>query len=164
MADQTVKNQWSDFAPVVNVAFQPFYNYQTTITLPQAGWQATAALTWPIFDGGLRYGQQAERVLLANEAHINEDAANRQAMSDVRAALASLEHADAALLSARNAAKLAHEALDLVNVSYRAGASTNIEVIDAEKAALDADTQAAIAEDTARQARLDLLGATGKFP
>ena len=164
IADKTVSNQWSDFTPVVSVAFQPFYQNPPTITLPQTGWQATAALTWPIFDGGLRYGQQAERVLLANEAHVSEDAANRQAMSDVRAAIASLEHADASLIEQRNSAKLAHEALDLVNISYRAGASTNIEVIDAEKAALDADTQAAVNEDIARQARLDLLGATGKFP
>ena len=38
------------------------------------------------------------------------------------------------------------------------------EVIDAERQARDAETQAAIAEDTARQARLDLLAASGRFP
>ena len=45
-----------------------------------------------------------------------------------------------------------------------AGANTNIEVIDAERTALDANTNAAVAEDAARQARFDLLAASGRFP
>jgi len=49
-------------------------------------------------------------------------------------------------------------------VAYRAGTSTDIEVIDAERTARDADTSAAVAEDGSRQARLDLLAATGKIP
>ena len=61
-------------------------------------------------------------------------------------------------------AKLAREALDLANRAYRAGATSNIEVIDAERRARDADTAAVIAEDNVRQARLDLLAAAGQFP
>ena len=72
--------------------------------------------------------------------------------------------ADAALEAARAAASLAGQALDLATLAYRAGATTNIEVIDAERRARDADTAVAIAEDNARQARLDLLAASGKFP
>jgi hypothetical protein len=37
-------------------------------------------------------------------------------------------------------------------------------VIDAERRARDPETQEAVAEDAAREARLDLLAATGKFP
>jgi outer membrane protein TolC len=40
----------------------------------------------------------------------------------------------------------------------------HLEVIDAERQARDAETQAAIAEDAAREARLDLLAAAGRFP
>jgi outer membrane protein TolC len=59
---------------------------------------------------------------------------------------------------------LAHEALDLASQAYRAGATSNLEVIDAERRARDADTAAVIADDNARQARLDLLAAAGQFP
>jgi outer membrane protein TolC len=52
----------------------------------------------------------------------------------------------------------------LSQVAYRGGAFTDIEVIDAERTARDADTAVAVAEDGARQARLDLLAATGRFP
>jgi outer membrane protein TolC len=75
-----------------------------------------------------------------------------------------MRRADQALVSAQNAAKLAKEALDLANLSYRAGATTNIEVLDAERRSLDAETAAVIAEDAARQARLELLAASGRFP
>ena len=163
-ADDVVSHHWADFVPTLAVTFEPFYQTQSLAQPTSAGWQATAALVWPIYDGGLRYGLQKERKLLADEAHLAEDAALRQAHSDVRAALAEVAHADAGLIAARQAAKLAHEALDLTNIAYHAGASTNIEVIDAERVALDADTQAAVAEDQARQARLDLLAATGRFP
>ena len=87
-----------------------------------------------------------------------------QARSEVRAAFESLTRADAGLASATTAAKLAAEALKLANVAYQAGATTNIEVIDAERRARDAETSAVIAEDGARQARLDLLAASGRFP
>jgi outer membrane protein TolC len=54
--------------------------------------------------------------------------------------------------------------LSIVNISFRAGASTNIEVIDAARSADDADTGVVVAEDILRRARLDLLVALGRFP
>ena len=52
----------------------------------------------------------------------------------------------------------------ITDVAFRAGATTNLEVIDAQRRARDAETAAAIAEDRERQARLDLLVALGLFP
>ncbi|MFZ5440233.1 MAG: TolC family protein [Myxococcota bacterium] len=75
-----------------------------------------------------------------------------------------MTHADAALESARAAASQAREALELANVAWKAGATTNLEVIDAERRARDAQVSQALAEDAARQARLDLLAAGGRFP
>ena len=49
-------------------------------------------------------------------------------------------------------------------MSFKAGASTNLEVIDAERAARDADTAVAVVEDRLRRAKLDLLAALGRFP
>jgi outer membrane protein TolC len=88
----------------------------------------------------------------------------RQASSDVRVAFQEVKTADAALEAARKAQASADHALELANTAYQAGAITNLDVIDAERQARDAATQATIAEDTARQARLDLLAASGKFP
>jgi outer membrane protein TolC len=44
------------------------------------------------------------------------------------------------------------------------GANTNIELIDAQREARDAETAVAIAAHGVRRARLELLAATGRFP
>ena len=54
--------------------------------------------------------------------------------------------------------------VELAELSYRAGATSNIEVVDAERRAREAETAYAVAEDASRQARLDLLAACGRFP
>lgn len=118
----------------------------------------------PLYEGGLRYGQAKERRTVEKIAVAQFEASLRQARSEVRTAFQQVTHADAALQTAREAAKLATEALELANVSYHAGATTNLEVIDAERRERDAVVTAALAEDTARQARLDLLAASGSFP
>ena len=75
-----------------------------------------------------------------------------------------MRRADEALASARDAATLARESLELAELAYKTGATSNIEVIDAERRSHDADTAAAVAEDASRQARLDLLASCGRFP
>jgi outer membrane protein TolC len=163
-AEHTVRDDWTDYAPYLTGVVQPFYQNPPTLTLPLTGWQAQLVLTIPLYDGGLRYGQARERGALRDEARAELDGALRQARSDVRVAFDELKRADLALAAADRAAELAHEGLDLAQLAYRAGASTDIEVIDAERTARDADTAVAVAEDGARQARLDLLAATGRFP
>ena len=65
---------------------------------------------------------------------------------------------------ARAAAAQAEEVVIITDVAFREGATTNIEVIDAQRGARDAETAAAIAEDAVRRAQLELLVATGRFP
>ena len=158
------RDSWTDYMPILGVAFQPFYQNPPSLVYPLTGWQVQALLTVPLYDGGLRYGQRRERTALTNEAKIDVDAALRQAGSDVRVAFDEVAAADAALKAATDAATAANKALELANLAYQAGATTNLDVIDAERQARDAATQATIAEDAARQARLDLLAATGQFP
>ena len=76
----------------------------------------------------------------------------------------SVRRSERVLQAARDAAAQAAQVLEITNISFRAGATTNIEVIDAQRRARDADTVVAIAEDGVRQARLNLLNALGRFP
>jgi outer membrane protein TolC len=82
----------------------------------------------------------------------------------VRTARDGLEAAERALGFARDAATQAHQVVEIVLVSFRVGASTNIEVIDAQRVARDADNAVALAENQLRQAKLALLVALGRFP
>jgi outer membrane protein TolC len=163
-AERTVHDAWADYLPYLNFIAFPFYQQPPTITTPQTGWQAEFLLTVPFYDGGLRYGQQHQRSAEAEEARLTAEATLRQARSDVRVAFEEIQRADIALDQATQSAAFAKRALELANIAYRAGATTNLEVIDAERQARDADSQSALAEDAARQARLDLLAASGHFP
>jgi outer membrane protein len=163
-ADKIRKQSWTDFTPVLSGQFQPFFQHPATFMMPETGWQAMLVLSFPLVEGGLRKGQMRERDALLAEARAQYDGLLRQTRSDLRVAAESVRRADEAMHSAQAAAELAHQALDLANLAYGAGATTNIEVIDAERRARDADSAVVVAEDNVRQARLDLLVAAGQFP
>jgi len=163
-ARRVVRDAYADYLPLLTAVIEPFYQDPPLTTVPQTGWQAELVLTIPLYDGGARYGQEKQRKALYEESKIALDNLLRQARSDVRTAFDSVRRADEGLLSARNAAKLGHEALEMTNLAYREGATNDLEVVDAEQRSRNADTAALVAEDAARQARIDLLSASGRFP
>jgi len=69
-----------------------------------------------------------------------------------------------ALDSIRLAAQHAQDVLSITNTAFQAGATTNLEVIDAQRSARESQAAAAIGEDAVRRARLELLIALGRFP
>lgn len=162
--ERSQDSSYTDYLPILNAVAQPFYQNPSTLTLPTTGWQAQLLLSIPIFDGGLRYGYKHERDALLAQSKARLEGQLRMARSEVRVAFEAVQRADDALSRAREASSLAEEALQLSQLAYRAGATSNIEVVDAERRARDAETEAAIAEDASRQARLDLLAASGRFP
>jgi outer membrane protein TolC len=163
-AEQVRKDSYTDYLPFLIGTIQPFYQNPESLTQPKTGWQAQLLLTIPFYDGGLRYGLARERESLSAEARAQYEGIVRQARSDVRIAFEAVKRAEAALAAAENAARLARSAVELATIAYQAGATTNLEVIDAERAAHAADTAAANAENEAGQARIDLLAASGRFP
>ena len=157
------RDDWAYYAPSLTAVAQAFTQTETTLQPPK-GWQAQIVLSIPLYDGGFRYGVGRERRALETESRVQWEAALRQVSVEVRAAFETLRRADESLRAARAAATAADTAARLADQAYRAGATTNLELVDAERRARDAASQAALAEDAARQARLDLLVASGRFP
>ena len=155
---------YTEYLPFLTAIAQPFYQNPPSLTMPLTGWQAQLVLTIPLYDGGLRYGHADERAAMTNEAQATLDGLLRQARSEVRTAFSAVMLAESGLAATRRAARLAQQALELASIAYRAGATSNLEVIDAERRSRDAAIQVAVAEDALRQARLDLLAASGRFP
>lgn len=144
--------------------FQPSSTYPAQFFVPQNSWRLLTQLTVPIFDSGQRHALRIERQAAVDESRAAFARADMQARSEVRTAREAIASAERGLGSARAAADQARQVVDIVNISFRAGAATNIEVIDAQSRARDADTAVAVAEDALRRARLDLLTALGRFP
>jgi outer membrane protein TolC len=156
-------DDWVFYAPSLLAQAQAFRQTETALQ-PGKGWQATLVLSIPFYDGGLRYGVRKERRANDAEARTQLAATLRQVSVEVRTAFRVLASTDESLRSSRAAAQAAATAARLADTAYRAGATTDLEVVDAERRARDAESQVALAEDAARQARLDLLLATGAFP
>jgi outer membrane protein TolC len=163
-AERVLHDSSKDALPFLEAVFQPSSVYPSQFFLPQNSWRFLLQLTVPVFDSGFRQGQQNERRAALDISRATLANALSTASSEVRAARESVASGERGLLSARGGAEQAQQVVNIVNVSFRAGAATNIEVIDAERRARDADTAVAVAEDTLRRARLELLTALGKFP
>jgi len=158
------EGKWSDYTPLLSAVIAPVYQSPSTLTLPTTSWYGQLVLSLPLYDGGLRYGQQKERHELRTSADAELDALLQQAHDEVRSGFELVKHDDLALSASQKSASSAHEALELATMAYKAGATTNLEVIDAERRSRDADLAVALAEDAARRARLELLAASGRFP
>ncbi len=163
-AERLTSSIWTAYSPFLTAVVQPFYQNPASLVQPTTGWQAQLILSVPFYDGGAREGVRRERAAREAEERANLEAALRQSDSDVRLAFETMMRADRALASARIAAAAAQKVAALAGRAYRAGATTNLEVIDAERGARDAGSAVEAAEDEARQARLDLLLASGRFP
>jgi outer membrane protein TolC len=158
--DDSSKDRW----PSLSVLFLPQSVYPAQFFTPRNSWRLLLQGSLPIFDSGERGALKVQREAALNVAEANLSDAVARASSQVRAAREAVASGERSLTSARAAADQAQQVVNIVNVSFRAGAATNIEVIDAERSARDADTAVAAAEDTLRRARLDLLLALGRFP
>lgn len=163
-ANRVYNDTWKEWLPSVSALFQPQDIEPASFFQSARSWRLTFQGSIPIFDSGFRKAERAERLALVNEAQLQQQGLTRQAQSDVRAAQAAIASAQQALQSAQAAADQARRVVQIVEISFKAGASTNIEVVDAQNASLAADTAVAQAEDQLRQAKLALLVALGQFP
>jgi outer membrane protein TolC len=164
LAHRVTKDGWTDYLPTLRLSFSPIYTYPGTVFTPSFSWQVQLNLAVAFYDGGVREGLRRERRALEEEAQLQQEDGLRQLRSDLRVGDVATRRTGAELTHALEAARLAHRAVEIANLAYRAGATTNLELIDAERHARDADTAAAIAEDNARRARIDLLFTGGLLP
>jgi outer membrane protein TolC len=163
-ARRVFTDSWKDWLPSVNGIFQPAFQTPGSIVSPQNSWRALIEFTTPVFDSGDRRGAKLIREADLRQTEAALDGQLRQANSEIRAAFESVRRTARVLASARAAADQANQVLEITAFTFKAGAATNLDVIDAQRRSRDADTVVAVAEDNVRQSRLDLLSALGRFP
>ena len=162
-ADRVVRDTWKSWLPTGTAAFTPQYVTPAGFFEPARTWRAFFQLQVPIYDGTLG---AARRMRIAER----ETAQLRPRRGEGPGALGGAvrpggrgaQRADRGHHPAGRGERA--EALRITEIAYRAGATTNIEVVQAQQTARNAELAAALAEDRLRQARLDLLVALGQFP
>ena len=153
-----------DWWPTANVSFVPQALTPAGMFQASKTWSLSFQVSQPIWDFGARQSLRLRREADLQSSTIALQRVQIQARSEERLARAAIEAQERALARAREAARNAGEVLKITIVAFDAGASTNIEVIDAQRSARDLDTVVVQVEDALRQARLELLVALGLFP
>jgi outer membrane protein TolC len=162
-ADRVARDTWKSWLPTVSAGFTPQYVTPKGFFEPAATWRALFVLQVPLFDGTLSATRRIRRAELET-ARLRLEDVKLQARSELRMAQDAVTRAEQIVATLRQAAESAAEALRITEVAYRAGAASNVEVVQAQQTARTSESEHALAEDRLRQARLDLLVALGQFP
>lgn len=123
----------------------------------------TGVLTIPLFQQGNEWVNvklQKERTYIAA---YNESLLRRQVGDDVRKALASLETADKAIEIATAQQKTAQKNYELVSLQYKVGKALSLDVLTAQGAVFEAETNRAQSQYQRELATYQLLFAEGKI-
>lgn len=162
-AEHVIRDAWKVWVPTASVAFTPQLITPAGLFQPSRTWRLSFTVSQPVFDSSPRAQLALQRIAL-DRATLARSTREIQVRSEIRVAEEAVRSQERALESARRAADQANEVLRISTAAFEVGATTNIEVIDAQRSARDAETTAAIVEDALRRARLDLLVALGRFP
>jgi outer membrane protein TolC len=163
-AQRVYSDSWKDRLPSLNAAFTPSVLEPPGVFAKTFSWRAAVLFAVPIFDSGFRSGEAAQRLADLNVIKFERANLERQGASEIRTARDAVASTTRAFTQAQLASDRANQVVQITDVAFREGASTNIEVLDAQRQARDVETQAAIAEDALKRAQLDLLVALGRFP
>ena len=161
-AERVWRDSWKTWLPTAAVTFSPQAVAPASIFAPSRTWQLSLNLTQRVFDRRPAADKALRQVALSQAMFARDDIELR-ARSEERIARQALGSSERVLAASRRAAEQADEVLAITTAAFEVGATTNLEVIDAQLSARDAATAAAFAEDAARRARFELLVATGRF-
>lgn len=150
---------WWAFAPSLDLTWSLSY------TLTELGgfgdrrttWNLILMLNVPLFDGGLRYGQLRDRRARLRQAQLNAEAIEQNISVQVRQAFRAWRTSMNTLEISRRQLELATETHRLARAAYSAGAATNIEVVDAQRALASAEVDVELQRLQVQLALIELL-------
>ncbi|MBN1206546.1 MAG: TolC family protein [Myxococcaceae bacterium] len=154
--------KWS-YAPAVALSAAYRWANVAGFTGSNTSWLVTVGLQWTLWDGGLREANLRESSAKVAEAKANALAAQNRARDEVRRGLLDLASARANRIKAEEQLRLAREGQRLVDVSFKAGTATYLEVTDANTALAAAENGFVGETLNASLAALRVLKAAGKF-
>lgn len=162
-AERIVRDSWLEWIPFPTFSFDPSIVTPSGLFQPSRTWRFSISMTQPLFDGGERRAARRVRESALESAKLAFTETAIRARAEVRIARDALDSLERVLATARTGVEQAGEVLRITTSAFEVGATTNIEVLDAQRLSRDSETAAAIAEDAVRRAKLDLLVALGRF-
>ncbi|HEX6736683.1 MAG TPA: TolC family protein, partial [Vicinamibacteria bacterium] len=133
-ADRAASDVWKLWVPTVSAGFTPQYVTPKGFFEPARTWRALFQMDFPIFDSTIG-AEKRIRVAECESARLRLDAVRNEARAELRTADESVMRIERIVAASREAADAANEALRITEIAYRAGATTNIEVVQAQQTA-----------------------------
>ncbi len=150
--------------PQLSVSGQAFAADVPYPTGERQGWRTTLELTWPLYDGGLRYGKRAEAEARLAAAEAAGEAQRLAVSQEARDAARELAVAGEQLRLATEQRRLAAEAAASAERAYREGIASSLDVLDANDRRFSADVGLASARARRAAAAVALERALGRGP
>lgn len=163
-SESQVSSALARFAPQLSLSGSIFAQDVAYPTGETDGWRVGVDLTWPLYDGGLRYGKRREAEARLAQARAGEVSARLQVSQEARDAARDEAVAAERLRLAVEQRRLATEAEATAQRSYRAGVLSSLDVIDAGDRLYAADIGLADARARLAAARVALARALGRGP
>jgi outer membrane protein TolC len=143
---QARNSAWLAWTPVVAGTATERYSNASGFSGEETSWNVGVGLTWELLDFGDRTGavRAARAELAAAEARLSM--AKQAVRDEVRGAVLAVESSRAAVEAARRGATVAAATSTEVRARFQAGTTTQLEVVQADRDALQADVERIRAE------------------
>jgi outer membrane protein TolC len=164
VADREVGKVIARYFPTINLIAQGKADNSKQMRFDDDpySWLVMGTATLNIFDGGIREAQYSLAKSQFRQKQLAAKDLAAKVQSDVEAAYQALDNARAASHVAERQLDVAHTTQDLAIASEKAGASTNLEIIDTNTAVFAAEAQGLSARFNESMAVLDMLAAAGQ--
>jgi outer membrane protein TolC len=134
LAEKNRNGVYARYAPSLGAFARYQWANVTGFSGKETSWAVGLALNWTLLDGGLRESDLRENQARVREAEAERAGTEARAVDEVKRARLDLDSAVANRQKAKEQVDLARENQRLVDVNYKAGAATYLEVSDANTA------------------------------
>ena len=125
---------------------------------------AVLALSWNIYDAGVRYADRKTRLAQADSQALDEQLLRRSIATDINIALTTLQASRESYKISLDAVEAAQHNTEETGILYKQGLARAIELVDANGRRFDAEVNRATAQLGMEQAYLELRYALGLNP
>jgi len=132
LADHQIDEIWYKYLPSLSANFQFSDSKDTALNALGPQWTLTLSASWLIWDGGFREGELAQKNADLVRAQIQEKAVRSRIQTEIEQAWDDYLSRQTQVESGRTQVELAEEAVRQANLAYKYGATTQLDVINAE--------------------------------
>jgi len=164
VAKRNLRNTYYSFIPVLTGTSSLGATSVPNAGYPNPTWSIGAALSIPIWDGGIRYGMIKSEKAQADIAAQQLDTLKRQAIIQVEQAQRGISVAQVSYDVAREQRDLAAQNDSMTQAGFMQGKGTSVDLVTASEAHREAEQGLAVAEFNVVKARLAALMALSTCP